>query len=210
MKFLLFVEGEAERRVLPGLFKRWLDPRLSRPVGVDPVPFNGCGDYLNGVARKASIRLSSPNRDEIITIIGLLDLYGLPNNFFPSSLTAVQERYDWAKKELESRVSQQRFQQFFAVHELEAWVLSDPALFPAQVTNAFPGVVAKPETVNFNQPPCKLLEKLYSEKLKRRYNKITDGTELFRRLDTDLAYRKCPRLQELLNEMLRLAKERGL
>ncbi len=209
MKFLLFVEGEAERRVLPGFLKRWLDPKLSRRVGIDPVLFSGCGDYLNSFKKKALFRFNGPDRDEIIAIMGLLDLYGLPNNFFPAHLIAAPERYDWAKKELESRIGHQQFQQFFAVHELEAWLLSDPSLFLAQVRNAFPGTVAKPESVNFNQPPCQLLQKLYSEKLKRRYNKIVDGSDLFSKLDPELAYQKCSRLQEMLKEMLRLAQERG-
>ena len=207
MKFLLFVEGEAERRVLPGFLKRWLDPKLNRRVGIDAVFFSGCGDYLNRFEKKVSFRFNGPDRDDIIGIIGLLDLYGLPNNFFPAHLVTAKERYDWAKKELENRVGHQKFQQFFAVHELEAWLLSDPVLFPAQVRNAFPGTVAKPESVNFNQPPCQLLQKLYSEKMKRRYNKLVDGTDLFGKLDPETAYRKCQRLQEMLDQMLLLAKD---
>lgn len=209
MKFLLFVEGEAERRVLPSFLKRWLDPKLNRRVGIDAVFFSGCGDYLKGVEKKALFRFNGPDRDEIIAVIGLLDLYGLPNNFFPAHLVAAKERYDWAKKELESRVGHQKFQQFFAVHELEAWLLSDPTLFPAQVRNAFPGMVAKPESVNFNLPPCQLLQKLYSEKMKRRYNKLVDGSDLFKNLKPDTAYLKCLRLKEMLDQMLLLAKGSG-
>ncbi len=32
MKFVLLVEGETEKKVLAGFFKRWLDPRLAKPV----------------------------------------------------------------------------------------------------------------------------------------------------------------------------------
>jgi len=39
---------------------------------------------------------------------------------------------------------------------------------------------------------------------------VTHGSELFRKLEPDLAYKKCPRLEELLDEMLKLAKEAGL
>jgi hypothetical protein len=53
------------------------------------------------------------------------------------------------------------------------------------------------------------LSKLYREKLKRRYFKPIDGYGLFGKLDPTIAYQKCPRLQELLDEMLRLAQASG-
>jgi len=37
--------------------------------------------------------------------------------------------------------------------------------------------------------------------------KILDGSDLFSRLDPEIAGRKCPRLKEMLDEMLKLAKE---
>ncbi len=203
MKFILFVEGETERQSLPKFFKQWLDPRLSKPVGISPVCFHGNDKYLTEVKKRA--RLYLLNQD-VIAVIGLLDLYGLN---FPTHLSDAKERYDWAKQDIEKRINHSKFRQFFAVHELEAWALSDPTLFPAQVKNAFPSAVAKPESVNFNQPPAKLLEKLFSEKLKRPYKKVVDGNELFGRLDPNLAYQKCQRLKDLLDEMLNLAKASG-
>ena len=53
MKFILLVEGDTERRILPGFLQRWLNPKLSRRVGLQAVPFNGCGDYLARFAKKA-------------------------------------------------------------------------------------------------------------------------------------------------------------
>lgn len=209
MKFILFVEGNAEKTVLPDFLSRWLNPKLKRRVGFTPVRFDGCGDYLSRFAKKAVIRLNSPKREEIIAITGLLDLYGLPGNFYPSHLAEAKERYEWAKQELQSRVGHEKFLQFFAVHELEAWLLSNPELFPREVRNAFPGSVANPESVNFNQPPGKLLNKLFREKLKRNYKKTVDGYELFSKLDPEVAYLKCPRLKEMLDEMLSLAKDGG-
>jgi hypothetical protein len=40
VNFALFVEGPTERAI-PAFIKRWLDPRLTRPVGVKPVRFHG-------------------------------------------------------------------------------------------------------------------------------------------------------------------------
>lgn len=209
MKFILFVEGDAEKTVLPKFLSRWLNPKLNRRVGFTPVRFGGCGDYLSGFAKKAVIRLNGPSREEIIAVVGLLDLYGLPGNFYPPHLTEAKERYEWAKQELQSRVGHEKFLQFFAVHELEAWLLSNPELFPREVRNAFPGSVANPESVNFNQPPGKLLDRLFREKLKRNYKKTVDGDDLFNKLDPEVAHQKCPRLREMFEEMLRLAKDSG-
>jgi len=209
LRFILFVEGDAEKTVLPEFLSRWLNPKINRRVGFTPVRFSGCGDYLSGFAKKAMIRLNGPTRDEIIAVIGLLDLYGLPGNFYPSHLNEAKERYEWAKQELQSRVRHEKFLQFFAVHELEAWLLSNPDLFPYEVRNAFPGSVADPESVNFNHSPGKLLDKLFREKLKRNYKKTVDGYDFFKKLNPEVAYRKCPRLREMLDEMLRLAKDSG-
>lgn len=209
MKFILFVEGDAEKTVLPKFLSRWLNPKLNRRVGFTPVRFGGCGDYLSGFAKKAVIRLNGPSHKEIIAVVGLLDLYGLPGNFYPPHLTEAKERYEWAKQELQSRVGREKFLQFFAVHELEAWLLSNPELFPREVRNAFPGSVANPESVNFNQPPGKLLDRLFREKLKRNYKKTVDGDDLFNKLDPEVAYQKCPRLKEMLDEISRMAKDSG-
>ena len=41
MKFILFVEGHTEDKALPAFLKRWLDPRLESPVGIQTVRFDG-------------------------------------------------------------------------------------------------------------------------------------------------------------------------
>jgi hypothetical protein len=206
LKIILVVEGETERAALPGFIKRWLDPRLNKSVKVKAVKFSGSGGYLKEIRKVVKELFNAPDHEDIIAVIGLLDLYGLPNNFFPSRLSDAQARYDWAKQKLEGEVGESRFRQFFAVHELEAWLLSDPSIFPRGIREVFPASVRSPESVNFNEPPAQLLERLYQKKLGRPYRKIVDGSNLFSRLDPEIAYRKCPRLKEMLDEILRLAK----
>jgi hypothetical protein len=134
VKFALFVEGYTER-TLCSFLKRWLDPRLSHPVGVQPVRFSGSSEYLKSFAQRARRVLDSGH---LIAVIGLLDLYGarLP---FPPNLST-DGKCDWAKTELERRVGGSRFRQHFAVHETEAWLLSDPNVFPASVRARIQGV----------------------------------------------------------------------
>lgn len=205
----MLVEGEAERVALPTFIERWLDPRLDPRVGVKPVKLRGSGKYVKEVAEMVRDQLNSPDRKEIVAVIGLLDLYGLPNNFCPSGLSDAQARFDWAKQKLEEMVGEAKFRQFFAVYELEAWLLSDLSIFHRDVRKGFPASVKNPESVNFKQPPARLLEKLYQKKLGRPYRKIVDGRNLFSKLSPEIAYKKCPRLKEMLDEMLRLAKDSG-
>lgn len=40
MRFILFCEGHTECKALPAFLKRWLDPKLSSPVGIKPVRFD--------------------------------------------------------------------------------------------------------------------------------------------------------------------------
>lgn len=211
MKFVLFVEGYTEDKALPDFLKKWLDPQLLNKrverVGIKVVRFEGWSELVKDTPLKAKMHLNGPDRNDVIAVIALIDLYG--PTFYPNNMKTADERYDWAKKDLEKKVNHPKFFQFFAVHETEAWLLADPEIFPLEVRRAFPAKVANPETVNFDEPPAKLLERLYSLKTARRYKKVTNGKELFGRLDPNVAYGKCPRLKELLDKMLELAVAAG-
>lgn len=72
--------------------------------------------------------------------------------------------------------------------------------------DALPGKSGQPETVNFDEPPAKLLDRLYSQKLRTSYKKVIDGRNLFAKLDPEVARAKCPMLRLMLDEMLELAR----
>jgi len=203
LKFILFVEGHTEKKALPAFLKRWLDPQLPHRVGVQTVRFEGWSEFKKDVRKKALLHLNGPQRDQILAVIGLLDLYG--PSFYPNHLTSAVDRNVWGKRSIEDEVDHPKFRQFFSVHEVEAWLLSQPELFPNAVRHAFPGRIAQPESVNFQEPPSQLLQNLYQAKLKQTYKKVTYGKDLFDKLDPAVAYNKCPHLKELLDEMLRLA-----
>jgi Domain of unknown function (DUF4276) len=209
MKFVLFVEGHTERSSVPAFLKRWLDAQLNQPVGIHPVLFEGWPELWRDTPNKARMYLFDPRRkDDIVGVVALLDLYG--PTFYPPEKTTVSERYDWAKRELEAKVGHSKFRLFFAVHETEAWLLSNRDIFPSEVKRALPARISAPESVNFDEPPAKLLERLYRSKRNRNYKKVTDGKELFGKLDPSFAYAKCRYLKDLLDEMLTLAHEAGL
>lgn len=204
MRFILFVEGYTENKSLPQFLKKWIDPKLSKPVGIRTVRFEGWPELLKDTPLKAKMYLEGPDKDDIIAVISLLDLYG--PTFYPEHKKHSNERYKWGKKHIESKVNHPRFFHFFAVHEVEAWLLSQPDIFPIKVEKALPSKIKNPESVNFHEPPAKLLERLYPLHVKRSYKKVMNGKELFDKLNPDIAYHKCPRLKELLDKMLELAQ----
>ena len=208
MKFILFVEGYTEKESLPEFLKRWLDPRLSRPIGIKVVRFDGWNDFVKGAPKKAALHLNGPDGADIVAAIGLLDLYG--PTFYPPSKTTANQRYDWAKQEIETKVNHPKYRQHFAVHECEAWLLSHPDGLPDEVKKNLPSGCARPEEVNFHEPPKKLLQRLYRDKLRGSYKEVTHGAELFSDLDPNMAHGKCPRLRSMLDEMLSLAEDAGL
>ena len=205
MKFVIFVEGHTEKRCIGDFLKRWLVPKLKKSVDINVVRFEGCGDFNRKASKKAKYYLEEePDRSETIAIIGLLDLYG--PKFYPPDKTSVRGRHDWAVEKFQQEVNNDKFRMFFAVHELEAWLLSQPDILPESIRDELPTKASdSPEMVNFDEPPAKLLEKLYKEKPGKGYKKVVDGTELFKKLDPSVAYRKCPHLKEMLDTMLTFA-----
>ena len=64
MKFVLLVEGATEKIAAKDFLKRWLDPRLEKPVGIKPVCFSGYAQLVRKVVTKARMYLDGPRRDE--------------------------------------------------------------------------------------------------------------------------------------------------
>jgi hypothetical protein len=208
VRFVLFVEGKTESVGVGNFLKRWLDPRLPQRVRMTPIKFNGVSDYCGEVAKKARLHLSSARANDVIAGVGLLDLYGLDSALtFPPGIASPQQRWDWAKRELETLVGHPKFRQYFAAHETEAWLLSDKNIFPANVRRDLTAGSNAPEQVNFNNPPAQLIIRAYRDRLGRRYQKAVDGPNLFASLDPDLACAKCPHLKIMLDEMLGLANQ---
>jgi len=212
MKFILFVEGETEKKVLPSILRKWLDARLNDNVGIQTVKFSGFSEMIkDDVKKKVLLHLNGPGKEKIIAVISILDLYG-PNKtaFYPPEKRNRDDRYAWGKKHMEDLVNHPKFHQFFAVHETEAWLFSDPVIFPPSLKNDVEARSRKPEEINFDHPPASLLDSFYLQREKRPYKKIVDGMALFEKLEPDTVYQKCPRFRELLDTMLSLAKEAGL
>lgn len=146
---------------------------------------------------------------QIIAVISLLDLYG--PQFYPPDKTGVRHQYEWGKQEVERRLKGfTRFRHFFAVHELEAWLLSAPEIFPRPVAEAVAKWGPMPEEINFTEPPKARLKAAYRRHLQWDYKETVDGVKLFSKLDPAIACKKCPFLKEMVDELVALAKASGI
>ncbi|HIA55134.1 MAG TPA: DUF4276 family protein [Candidatus Melainabacteria bacterium] len=204
MRYILFVEGETEFKVLPNFFKRWLDREVGAPVDVYPVKFKGWAEMLKDAPKKARLHLSSAKQKKNpAVVIGLTDIHG---PVFPKPGMDLEDKKVWLKKKFEDAVGLPEYHHYHAVHELEAWLLSDPSIFPRSIQDAFGKNIGEPEKVNTNHPPKAYLRDLYTRKMGSTYKEVVHGTDLFAKLDPLIAYRKCPSLKTLLDELLSFAK----
>jgi hypothetical protein len=205
--FIIFVEGDTEERVLSAFLKKWLNPKLSEPVGIRIINFKGYANLYKDCSQRAKLHLNGPRKNDIIAVISLLDLHG--PNFYPEDKITVDERYQWGKVHFERQVKSNKFKHHFVVHEIEAWLLSNPKIFSPQLAPLIEEFSGYPETVNFDRPPAKILDEIYVQKIRRTYKKVTEGNRLFSLLDPEIVYQKCPYFRLLVNDMLALARKHG-
>lgn len=217
MRIQFFVEGDLERRILPGFVDRWLYPRLSAPIEIStPIKLDGCGGFIKTIDKFAIRHLSESDSGDLAAAIGLLDLKGPEDhNFYPSNVISVQDRYIWGKTEIERRVNHPKFHMFFAVHEIEAWLFSQEEIFEEVVRKVLFKELLEPEEINFDSPPATYLEHTYDALVKKgivshSYRKTDRGIGLFNSLDPERAYAKCPYLRRMLDALLSVSKEAGL
>jgi hypothetical protein len=201
VKIVLLMEGWTEKE-LPPFLKRWLDPQLPQPISIQAVRFEGVHHFLDNVAKKTQLHLVN---SDAIAVFGLLDLYGLRLDY-PRHADR-DHKIAFARNHIVNRITpadRPRFRQHFAVHETEAWLLSDPLLFP---TLTLPSKCARPEEVDFDEPPAQLLDRLFSQGTGRGYKKTIMARNLLPQLDPTLVYQKCPNFKLMMDDLLELARK---
>jgi len=132
VRFEIISEGKTEKDSIAKFLKSWLDPKLTNPIGIKVTDEMGFARALRKIETKAKAKLEAPGNEQIIGVIGLIDLYG-PE--YQSHLTTVEQRYRESKELVERAVNDQRFRMHFAVHEVEAWLLCDKGIFPSRRQN---------------------------------------------------------------------------
>lgn len=221
MKFIFLVEGVTEDIGVPQFINGWLNTQFATGsrVGVQTVRYDGWSELYDNVEKKTAEYLCEPKYEgDVIAVVSLLDLYG--PTFYPPDKVTTADRYTWGKGHFEGRVRKYfkdrgikadvdgKYRHYFAVHESEAWLVTNPQLFPQPIAAAL-AKQKPPEQINFKTPPAKLLDALYEKHLKRVYKKTTNARNLFPRLDPTAAAGRCPYLETMLGELRTLAIQAG-
>ena len=209
MKFILLVEGDAEKLAIAEFLKRWLDPQLKSRVGIRVVNFHGNSQLVRKIAHQGARSILTPPR---------------PARSLPSSVCSISTDLKSIRRTLprcrnattgecstsrsrsiaRSSVCSSRFT------SSRLGFSGSPTSCRAQVRDALPGTVANPERVDFDEPPAKLLNRVYLSRTRKNYKKTTYGKQLFGKLAPEVVAEKCPYLKAMLDEMLKMAKVAGL
>jgi hypothetical protein len=202
MRFVLFVEGYTEDKAVRDFLARCLKPHFPplQQVGITPIRFDGWADMYRDIQKQVAFHLNDPQAGNVIAVISLLDLYG--PTIYPANKSDAPSRYAWGVDHLQNRVNDERYRHHFAVHETEAWLLSDSSIFPPPVRGDIRKLSISPEKVGI---PARELDRLYLSKINRSYRKVTDGKNLFPKLQPEVALNACPYLTALVNDMVQLA-----
>jgi len=213
VRFVVLVEGDTERRMLGRLLGCWLNKegRLGSKVGVHAESVGGCPATAPETVRRAATHLTAPKRSDVIAVAALSDWYTPDQGLQRDVPKETADPIAWAASRLERKANLgPRFRAFFAVHEIEAWLWSQPDVLPRDVAAAVAADKRAPEEVNENEPPSHRLKRLYRKHFNRDYRKVADGANLFRELRPEVAYDRCPHLAKMLDWMLEKARETGL
>ena len=143
--------------------------------------------------------LNSPKNKDIIAVVGLLDLYGLP--IIPDNIYNVDDKVKWGRKHFQDIIGDDRFKMFFSIHEVESWLFSSPSIFPKEVQKSINALSRNPEQINFENPPAERLNAIYNKNLKKGYKKVEYGTQLFECLDPLVVRQKCPYFKQMVDEL---------
>lgn len=197
MRFILIVEGDTEKRSIEGLIRKHLVEKTGQNIGVRAININGYGNFFRDLPQKVKKYLAGPDKEEILAIVGLMDLYKTP--YARDVNCSIRERILQGTQLFEDSVKQDRFRMFFAVHEYEAWLLSDVEKFDPAIRGRIASHARNPEEVNTDEPPSKYLKRIYSEYLHREYKKTVDGKVLMGRVDPQKVYEKCPNFRAMID-----------
>ncbi len=204
MRIILIVEGDTEKRSIEGLIRRQLLEMTGKKIGVTAINVNGYGNFFHDIPQRVKKYLTGPDRDEILAVAGLMDLYKSP--YARDVHRPVSDRVIEGTRLFEESVRQDRFRMFFAVHEYEAWLLSDVEKFDPAIRSRIASHARYPEEVNTDEPPSKYLKRLYSEYLHREYKKTVDGTVLMGRIDPQRVYDQCPNYRAMIDFFVSLVE----
>lgn len=194
-KVVILCEGPSDEAILKVLFQK------EKLAHITPwfQPLNGATRFREKEIRsRVCNSLKAPG---VLGVFALIDLKGASVNypadvsFYPDKARFVEQHL---KEFLTGLSESDRFFPHVAVHDIEAWILADKDA----VANYFGKSTISynadcPEVIDFNRPPSYILGDLFKSK-ELVYRKTVHGPELFKTVNVNTVYNKCPHFKTSL------------
>lgn len=205
-RVIVLCEGETEEIALREFVRRQWNSEGLGLVGLETRNLHG---HLTKAGLFAKGYLDDPT---VLAVFTLIDLQGMtlvehaPNDDVQTKVMRVQ---DWLHDEVQHPRSQD-FHPHVAVHETEAWILAEGSALARRLrcTTIHPDPQA--ELKNFQRPPSERINDLFRQhrhgQAKRGYQKIEDGTPLFKALPFEPVYSSCPYFRAFYDGLKQVAR----
>jgi hypothetical protein len=146
----------------------------------------------------------------VLAVFALIDLKGSETIVnYPSNIT-YEEKATLAKEHFEKFLSgspeSNKFYPHVAVHDIEAWILADKDAVANYFKKSTISYNANfPEAIDFGRPPSYILKGLFGDK-GLAYRKTVHDPELFKEVNLDTVYNKCPHFKDFIDDLLKVTK----
>jgi hypothetical protein len=190
-------EGDTEELAVRHFIVPQWNSDGGRSVGLKCINLDGKIEKLGKFAR------GHLDDQEVLAVFTLVDLQGMTKVSHQSQdsfETKIQRVRNW----LNAQVNHTRANRFFphlCVHQTEAWILAEGHALAARLGDRNIGPDPGAELKNFQNPPSERLNEIFLRIKRRRYNKITDGTPLFKAMQFGLVYNSCRHFREFYNDL---------
>lgn len=196
MKVIIYVEGPSDKRAMEHLLEPLLQKAQSIGVVINFIPTEGKRKLIIKTPIKAA-NILCHNADAVV--IALPDLYpknmGVTHETFPELQEQLQNEFKQilARKCIDDERLQQRFAIFCFKHDLEALILAAEEQLASRL--GIPSVVRtwiRPvENQNFNHPPKRIVEQIFTEH-GDRYQDTIDAPLILGASDYTVIAERCP------------------
>ena len=186
-RIVILCEGDTEElAVRHFLSRKWQEDQQT--VGLKAVSLRG---RIQDVAVKSRLFLNEQN---VLGVFTLIDLYGMDRVSHPTGDpldTKVQRVHDWLRAQV-SHIRSKDFYPHVSVHETEAWILAEGSALAGRLNDNRLRPDSNAELKNFQRPPSKRINELFlARRHRNRYQKISDGTPLFKAMKFEQVYKSC-------------------
>jgi hypothetical protein len=196
-RIVVLCEGDTEElAVRYFLAPRWKSEGFG-PVGLKAINLDGkldkAGKFANGYLCE----------QDVLAVFTLVDLQGM-TRVTHQAHDSLEVKIGRVQEWLRAKFDHARAHDFFphvCVHQTEAWILAEGHALAARLRD--PGVEPDPnaESENFQNPPSERLNDLFLRIKSRRYNKISDGTPLFKAMQFQPVYGCCRYFREFYDDL---------